>query len=365
MLISSHVWTGMTDHHLNNRLFRIADSVKMEFSIPIRPGVNRIFSIDKSMLDPEPNARLALGYTLARDAADGRPAHIWTHGALDESSTLYATAGMVTHGCIANLDIAEATIPNPMFEKAFALGKRVSPYFAGTTPLRWAAVHYAESARDALAPDEIRQWKEVLYPIYGAYRTFLRAHLPVGVITDSQLEEGLLEGYQVLFLPAPEQLTPRMKAVVESFKTRGGTVVEQRESWQWHAQDGGQQLAATAFMGELSAKADSAAVRVDGGSERMHSVCYAHRKTGRLTIALANDFSWVYTGRVPDPSEVAELTKMPPPCQGVKILVRRNEKPARVFDAVTGETLASEMTSDGLTINVPDFEYMAVIVVEF
>ena len=151
-----------------------------------------MFAYDKSLLAPEPDARLALGYTLARDAADGRPAHIWTHGLLDEASTLYAAAGMVAHGCIANLDVAEATIPNAMFEKAFALGARISPALAGTVPLRWAAVHYPEDARNALAPDQIRQWKDVLYPLYGAYRALLRARLPVGVVTDSQLEEGLL-----------------------------------------------------------------------------------------------------------------------------------------------------------------------------
>jgi len=365
MLISSHVWTGMTDHHLNNRLFRIADSVKMEYSIPIRRGPNRIFSIDKSMLEPEPDARLALGYTLARDAADGRPAHIWTHGLLDETSTLYATAGMVTHGSIANLDIAEATIPNSMFKKAFALGERVSPCFAGTTPLRWAAVHYAESARNALAPDEIRQWKEVLYPLYGAYRALLRARLPVSVVTDSQLEEGLLSGYQVLFLPAPNHLTPRMKAAVQDFAASGGTVVEQRESWQWHAPDGGQQQATEAFMEELSGLVDSAAVRVVGGPEKMHAVCFAHREADRLTIALANDFSWVYTGHAPDAAEVAELTKTPRPCRGVKIVVRRNEKPKRVFDAVGGSILPFETLQASVTIAVPEFEHMAVVVVEF
>ena len=96
-----------------------------------------------------------------------------------------------------------------MFDEAFELGDRVSPYFAGTTPTRWAALHYAEHARDALAPDESGQWKQVLYPLYGAYRTLLRAHLPVGVVTDSQLEQGRLDGYRVLFLPAADRLTPR------------------------------------------------------------------------------------------------------------------------------------------------------------
>jgi hypothetical protein len=278
---------------------------------------------------------------------------------------LYATAGMVTHGSIANLDVAEATIPNSMFKKAFALGERVSPHFAGTTPLRWAAVHYAESARNALAPDEIHQWKEVLYPVYGAYRALLRARLPVGVVTDSQLEEGLLDGYRVLFLPAPDHLTPRMEAAVRDFKSRGGTVVGQREAWQWHARNDGQQRTTEAFMEQLSGVLDSAAIRVVGGPEKMHSVCYTHREADRLTIALANDFSWVYTGRAPDATQVAELTKTPPPCRDVTIVLRRSEKPKRVFEAASGSILAFESTHDGVTIAVPEFEHMAVVVVEY
>lgn len=364
-LISSHLWTGMTDHHLNNRLFRIADSVKMEFSIPIRRGPNRIFSLDPSLAAPEPDVRLALGYTLARDAADGRPAHIWTYGLLDEASTLYATAGMVAHGCIANLDVAEDTIPNPMFRRAFELGDRVSPYFAGTVPTRWAAVHYAEQARDALAPDESRQWKEVLYPLYGVYQTLLRAHLPVGVVTDSQLEEGRLDGYRMLFLPAAERLTPRMKATVEAFKSSGGLVIEQREAWQWHSPDGGLDHAAAEFMAELSPQLASAPIRVTGGPEKLHATSYTHRTLDRVTIALANDFSWVYTGRKPDSAGIAALPKPPNPCRGVTIYIQREQQPKRVFDAVSGKPLAFESRPQGLAVEASGFEHLSVVVVQF
>jgi len=365
MLISSHLWSGMTDHHLNNRLFRIADSVKMEFSIPIRRGPNRIFSVDPSMAPPEPDVRLALGYTLARDAADGRPAHIWTHGLLDEASTLYATAGMVAHGCIANVDVAESTIPNLMFRSAFELGDRISSCFAGTVPTRWAALHFAEHARDLLAPDEAEQWEQVLYPLYGAYRTLLRARLPVGVVTDSQLEQGMLDGYRVLFLPAADRLTPRMRAAVEAFQSRGGLVIEQREGWQWHAPDGGLERAAAAFMAEISPQLASAPLRVIGGPDKMHAVAYRHRTPDRLTIALANDFSWVYTGQTPAPEEIGELTETPPPCRGVTVVVRCDEQPKRAFDAVSGEALVVESQPQRLVIKVPDFDYLSVVVVEF
>lgn len=365
MLISSHLWAGMTDHHLNNRLFRIADSVKMEFSIPIRKGPNRVFDDDASLARPEADVRLALGYTLARDAADGRPSHIWTHGLLDSNSALYATSGMVAHGCIANLDVPEMTIPNAMFKPAFDLGRRVSPAFADARPTRWAVIHFPEAARDALAPDESRQWKEVLYPVYGAYRTLLRAHLPVGIITDSQLEEGRFDGARVLFLPAPESLTPRMRDAVRRAAANGVRVVEQRDAWQWHVPDGGASRAGAELMDAVRPSLDTVQIRVSGGPEKMHAVCFTHHHLDRTTVALTNDFSWVYTGAAPEPDRIPELTRPPLPCRDVKLLVRREGRPRRVFESVSGKELTAVAGDDGWIIKVPEFEHMSVVMVEY
>ena len=65
-------------------------------------------------------------------------------------------------------------------------------------------------------------------------------------------------------------------------------------------------------MAELSPQLASAPVRVTGGPEKMHAVSYTHRTLDRLTIALANDFSWVYTGRLPDSGEIPESGPAPP-----------------------------------------------------
>jgi hypothetical protein len=368
MLIGSNTYPTMADRHMAHRLFRIADSMKTEFSLPMRHSGNVIMPFDTSMAPVEKDAKVALGYTIARDSADGRPAHIWAHGLINEPSTLYATAGMVTHGCIANLDIAENTIPNMMFAKAFALGDKVSPYFAGSRPLRWAAIHYSEHARDRYATRVSEAWRRILYPTYGAYLALLRAHLPVGIVTDSQLEEGLLDGYKVLFVPPQEEVTERMRHVVEDFKANGGLVIEQQESWQWHAPDGGQQRAIQAFMAAIGDAAKSAPVQASGGPEKMHAVSFLSSDEERLTVSLANDFSWVYTGRaVTRDGQKIDLSPYetpPPPCEGVQVAVRGFGTPKKVLDAVSGQELQAKQTPDGIEIAVPDFEYMAVLVVE-
>ncbi|MCX7012971.1 MAG: hypothetical protein NTW86_10515 [Candidatus Sumerlaeota bacterium] len=373
MLIGSHKYPQMIERHLTQRLFRIADSMKTEFSLPLRgeftgkPGAKQSDDV-KGLRPREPDARLALGYTLARDAADGRPAHIWAHGLLDARSAIFAAAGMIAHGCIANLDNHESGIPDiEKFKPAVDMGNRVSPGFAGTKPLHWALVHYAEAARDKYLSDETETWKNVLYPMFGAYKALLRAHYPVGVITDSQLEEGLPDDCRVLFLPAPDQLTDPMKASVEAFQKRGGLVVAQRPDWAWHDK-AGHDAATAAFMKEIESVTAQAPVHVTGGAETMHAVSFVGKKDKRVTVALANDFTWVRTGK-PAPAEetkkMLEAIQVPPPCQGVAVTLRGQGVPKKVADLVTGQSLQWKETGGAIEIAVPDFEAMAVVVAEF
>jgi hypothetical protein len=256
-----------------------------------------------------------------------------------------------------------------MFEKAFALGKRVSPYFAGTVPVRWSVLHYPEAARDQYVTRPDQAWENVLYPFYGAYLTLLRAHLPVGIITDSQLKEGLLDGYGVLFLPAPASLTPKMQVAVKAFMDRGGKVVKQRASWQWHKPGVGHEKAAKAFLGEIKSKAPNPPVQAFGGPEKMHSVSFINEKKRRITIALTNDFSWINTGggskRVGGKSTLIKLRKDPQPCTNVKLIVQGYGKPARVFEAVKETKLSIKHQHQGIEIPVPDFSHMAVVVLEY
>jgi len=359
MLVGSNTWPTMMDRHMTNRLFRIADVMKTEFSLPNRMN-GRMLRLPAEMAPTEPDIKIALGYALARDACDGRPPHIWTHGLLDETSALYASAGMMTHGCVANLDVSERNIPDMKFASALALGDRVSPHFARMRPIGWAAIHYSELAKDRRALDPAEAWREVLHPIYGAYMALFGQRLPVRILTDSQLCEPLPQSCRVLFVPAPEDLTDRMRGVIEQFRAAGGTVIENRDEWLWHEPDG-RQAAIDAFLAELP---DDPPVQVTGGPELMHAEAFASEDGERLTVSLANRFSWVYTGRRPDPERLEELTTPPPPCEGVTVLLRGLEAPpASVREVVRGRDLAVRRVGDHVEVDVPGFEYMAVLAV--
>lgn len=370
MLVSHNTWPGMAERHLTSRLARISDSVKTEFFLPARKGQNRAFERDASMLMPDDDVRLALGYTLCRDAADGRPAHIWTHGLLSEDSTLYATAGMIAHGNIANLDVGENSLPNPMFKKAFSLGDRVSPHLAGTRPLHWALLHYPEGSAAALAtdPDPSARWKKACYPFLGAYRALLRAHLPVGVITDPQMEEGIPNDCRVLFLPVPGGLTEPMRKAVEKFRVSGGMVIEQRPEWAWHDPNGGRERAEKAFLHTMEEAARAVPVRVSGGPEKLHAVTFKNHKTGALVIALANDFSWVFTGSQTEAESLKKEERLrrttpPPPCKGVTITLRLGDAPRKALEVVSGKTPTLRTSAGATEVEMPTFDSLAVVVI--
>ncbi len=355
MLIGGNRWPTMCDRHMTHRLWRLADAPKSEFNLPGRMR-GWIFSLPKGMAQPVEEIKIAQGHDLHRDAADGRPPHIWIHGLLDEQSALYAAAGMMVHGCVANIDCRENTIPNMEYAAAYDLGNRVSPFFAHRRPVKWAAIHYSELARDRFVGDPEGAWREVLHPVYSAYEALFRERLPVRFITDSQLEQGVPEGYAALFVPAPEHLTDAMREQVDAFAARGGTVIENRGAWVWHTEDG-HQPAVEAFLSELP---DAPPVQVTGGPNLMHAVTFEGEDG--LTVALANEFSWVYTGRKPDEETLAALPDPPAPCEGVTVHLRGIfNAPPRVREVVSGQDLPTRGVNGHIEVDVPAFEHMAVL----
>jgi hypothetical protein len=358
LLIGSNSYPSLTERHTTHRLYRIADAMKTEFKLPIR--AKGMFSPPPGSTPMEPDAKLALGYAVARDAADGRPPHIWCHGLRDEVSAVYATAGMIAHGCVANLDISEKTIPNEMFRPALTLGNRVSPAFAGSRPSRWALVHYPETARDRYLYKPQDASAPILHPLYGMFRTLLRARLPVGVITDNQLEEPLPTTCRVLLLPTPNALTPGMAVQVQQFAQRGGLVIRNRPSWAWH-EPTGLQPATDALLAALAAGRATAPSHVTGGPATLHAITF-EAGPKRRTVALVNDFLWVKTGRH-KPGEKEVPPTVPPPCRQVR--VHFPKAPQTVRDLVSGKQLPVQPDGTAGIVQVPEFGPLAVLVAEW
>ncbi len=372
MVVGSNLWPCLSDKHMDHRAFRIMDCHKTEFNKgTVYRSPKALWPFPSNMRPMDLDVRLGYGFDVSRDASDGRPAHVWAHRIQYESHALAASAGMVAHGCVANLDVRETEIPDMNFKSSFEMGDRVSPYLKGTKPLRWAAVLHSEYARDRLGLDGYKVWKDNLYPLYGAYHVLLRDRVPVGFLTDSQLEQERLDRVRVIFVPDYKRLSDAMKESLGKFEKRGGTVVANRPEWEWHT-EAGWPRATKQFREALAEAYRTVPVRAAGGNEKMHLQAYRSKDGKRLTVCVANDFSWVQVGGQGEEGYVEgdtvdSVREKPGTCDDVVLTLRTNEgrPPRKIFDVLHGRNLRPGTDGDSVIVKLPPFEYLAVLSVEF
>ncbi len=373
MVVGSNVWPGSADKHQDHRIFRLIDSHKTEYDKGLRAqGKAVTWPMPRKFRAMDTDVRLALGFTLARDAADGRPAHVWMPGLRDEAHALASTAAVLTHGCIANLDVKEQDLPDMRFQPALALGDHVSPHLAGSRPWRWATVLHSELTRDAYALDSRQMWRRVLYPLYGAFHVLMRLRLPVGFITDSQLEEGRLEDSQVLFVPDDSLLTSAMRQAVQTFQAKGGLVIVNHLPWNWQLEENWAS-ACENFRAALGPALPKAPVQALGGPEKMQMAAYVNAEKRQLVVCLTNDITWTRAkakgleGAEADEEDADETTpvELPPPCQGVSVRLRGPETPRHITEALSGQTLTARAQGQAILVDVPTFQHLACVVVQY
>jgi hypothetical protein len=374
-IVSTTTIPALTDREMTTRLARLADSAKNEY----RHALSRIYSKrvfdDVDLKRPNDHVRQALGWTVLRDAADGRPPHIWARG-LPNSDHAQAFAGsLLTFGCIANMDVYEGNVggggrvpagktPVAALKDAFALGNAASPHMAKTQLLKWAAVHFSERIRNARCNNFRAAWQDVLWPLVGAYQVLTEDGAPVGIVNDDQLEHGGLNGYRLVVLPNPNELSTGQAHAVAQFRLNGGSVIENNPAWPWSDPNSGE-AAATAFRTVIQGHTRAAPVRVTGGPKGRYGVAY--HSNGRLVVAVTNDFSWVqirWTANTINPA--------PPAATGVRVTWRKGQGlpqvpnppgQLRAVEAITGRELSVEESASAYTVSLPRFRFMALLVV--
>lgn len=355
LLVGSYRAPDFLERHISGRLLRIADSVKTEFDKGGSGRGETFFARHPDLREPPRDVRMALGWTWCRDGADGRPPHVWIPRPSDDRTARAATAAVIGHGGIANLDHSEETLPDPeTFGASIALGNLLSEHLGGMRPLRWAAVHVPEVTRDRLAPDVAAWWREGYAGAAGAYEALLRARLPVGIVTDDQLIDGALDGYSVLYLPAPRDLTPAMREAADRFATSGGLLVEAGVDEGWHdpARFSG---AADRFRAITDSRRGEVPFDVTGGPDTLHAIPFVDPDSDRRALVLLNDFSWVRTagGRSGEP---------PPPVDDVIVQFLPPAETVTVTEVVSGKALSVTSHDEATYLRVPPFDSIAVLV---
>lgn len=186
----------------------------------------------------------------------------------------------------------------------------------------------------------------------------IKNHLPVNFITDSQLEDGLHDGYKVLFIPDRSKLTANMQKSLAAFTAKGGTVIHNQPRWQW-GDEAGSDTAIKDLMKELAPNAVTAPLQVTGGPEEMQSDSFFNREKKRLTVSCINDYSWVKGANDP--------RNAPSPIKGVSIVLRSESgvPPKTVIEGVSGKELKFKHQDQETHIEVPEFEYLAVVVAQY
>jgi hypothetical protein len=384
-VVSVDDFASLMNRGVTTRLARVADSAKNEFWQVLHPQVDhRVFETYRRVLAKPPgHVRQSLSWTALRDSSDGRPPHIWHPGVPSSEQAVALAASLVTFGAIANMDVYEGSLitrknqrgktPVEGLELAFDLGKRVSPHLAGAKPLRWAAVHFGERSRNGRGADYLTMWRQVLWPLLGPYMVLSEDGLPVGIVNDDQLTPSGLAGYRVLVLPNPAELTSSQRQAVWQFRGIGGAVIDADPAWLW-SKPARTRAAAAAFRAALQPHLETAPVQVTGGPPPLYAVSY--RKAGpRLVVAVTNDFSWVQFSTINKPVPKDQINSPPAPATGVQVSWRKSHglpeavgrghqrHPPNAVEAVTGTPLPVRLESDGYRVDLPEFQFMALLVV--
>jgi hypothetical protein len=379
-VVSTTTIPALTLREMTTGLARVADSPKNEYRLALnRAFSGRVFDEDSDFA-PADHVRQAVGWTVLRDSAEGRPPYVWVSGVPNVPHARAAAGSLLTFGCIANMDVDEQSLlgtlpPGPgktpldALRAAFELGRVASPHLSAAQPLRWTAVHFAERARNERGTDYRGAWLHMLWPLVGAFQVLSEDGLPVGVVNDHQLEQGELAGYRVLVLPARDELTARQEKAVSAFAARGGVVIENDRMWDW-SDPAGRETAFAALRAAFRRHVVTAPLRVSGGPPGRYGVAY--RNGSRLVVAVTNDFGWVQITKREDlPSEIHQP---PPPASGVQVAWRKGHKlpetwdglpfpRLRALEAISGKTLSVKSFSGGYRVELPPFRALALLVV--
>ncbi|MBT3279668.1 MAG: hypothetical protein HN909_04545 [Phycisphaerales bacterium] len=196
---------------LSHSMWRLPDICKFEQHIAFKYGGNGPYG-------------LPLGFTFTRDAADGTPTHYWWSN--QKTSTLYTSARTLAFGHIFNFDVKESGIADPdsdfykMARRHTALGRKLSRYLnAAPIPVRWAIIHYPEGTPQGEAKTNV---------VLPVFKTLATRHAPIGIITNTQLREGIPAECMLLVFPnSKHSITKsvRVQRLLAAFKARGGVVI--------------------------------------------------------------------------------------------------------------------------------------------
>lgn len=402
-IVSSTYLSVFTHPHMTLRLLEEASDVaKVEYTHGVRDFL-AINVFDRHSLPRPPfDVRLALGFLIPRDASSGRPPLIWYHDFKDEHLAKAYAASVLAYGGIPNFDMDGwhvdcaiktleqgklCTNPVPCFDpdkdgfinapdsevntkircrnadqeyaaikSAVELSKSISEVMAGARPYKFAAIHLSETNRnDAVNHGAV--WRQLMWPVSAALHGLIRSGLPSAIITDRQIEQGLLKEYQVLIMPSAN-LPASVRDRVNAYERAGGKVIYIDSKLSYDSKKKANQ--ALVRIGDVMAALKDIApyyVSFENTANDMHPHAVFHQTAAEDTLVamLVNDFRFVtkYRGQTDRPSSVTNAR------------VWFVERPEAVSEVLTGSTLkiihADHNGATRYYVEVPEFDIVSAL----
>ena len=373
LLLSANRWPALTIGHYDGAELRTFTSVKTEFAISAKSDRTGIFAAPADFPDPAENFRPAFGWVLSRDAADGRPAHVWISRAPGPDwGKLFPTAAVIAHGCIANLDMTEAKIPDASFRPAIMLGNKASDALHGARPFRHVGFLLSDWARYKYIGDSRAIWMHASGLVRYGWDAAKRAQIPAGFVTEAQLLDASYmkrEQFRVIVAPASADLPPEVVSALNRLRTEGVVVISNRPEWDWSSETGN--ATAQAALLNMIAEAAPSPARISAGPSVAASDFFV-APDGTKIATFANDASWMVRrmmkkkvrAKQPDNGDLPSAAAVRGPVNDATLEWRLDARPRSVIDVVSEQSLNFTYSKGLLRVQIPSFRYLSVVVVK-
>jgi hypothetical protein len=315
---------------MNTRIGAIADGLKGESKRGARAADHKVLAstkgLDMGLVLPKRDMLLAVGWAIQRDAAFGRPPHIWTHDVIGEAHSEAFSAGMVTHGAINNLNRdldqpiwdplnpsqlnPDAGVPQVYTASSFEWSNRLADHIKYRRIKSWVGILYSEeyldnltnngmaTPRDDSSNHHAELWKHHLGGLFGAAEAITEHGASWQVVNDSQLLAGQLEAYPALIVPiAVDALASWQTDALAAYNAAGGQVIYAGTEDLWWHKDTDRDGLKDAFWTSLTGAIGTPSMHVQDlrtdRTHRVHGNLFTREGSNRVLALLANDYSWV------------------------------------------------------------------------
>ncbi len=372
LIVSANTWPSLINYHLSENLFQHVDLLKTEYGLSYRAlkKFKLEFSVPLSQLPLQKDIQISKGLIISRDATNGRPPHIWCAGFLDETNALYATASILTHGGIANMDMEEGKIPDKMLDSSFDLGTVLNPYMKKTTPFKWVGIYFPEKLKNKYLDNPKMAWDKIILPTDGVFEALMRARVPVGFITDSQMEAGKFDDYSYVFIVEEKNISPQGKRHLKKYENNGGKIISNQETWNWST-DKSKKIAFQDLLTKYPALIENAPIQLFSNSHKVQMGAFKKKNKNQIIVNCLNDFDWVERFNYLKINklnlrEKVKRTSIPPLARDNQLVLRNfSGTPKQIIDAMTGNKLAFTVENETIRIKLDDFQLMSSVVISF